>query len=169
MQRVAVSVGVIAQHAGCRDGQRHAGMGAVVVVVRHWRRVGDVNHHGALGAGEAVARQVGVAGVAAEAGRGREGQCAARQLRKDALQAGGVDAEHRQRVAISVDIVAQHAGRCDGEHRAGMHAVVVSTGHRCAVEHVNRHGAAGVAAVAVGQVDHKTGRPDKPGSGREVE
>ena len=130
MQRVAVSVGVVAQHAGCGDGQRHAGMGAVVVVMRHRRRVGDVNRHRGRGGGRAVAHHDTEAGVAAEACCRREAEPAVGRLHQRALQAGGVDAEHRQRVIVGIGVIGQHTvRRVHRQHLACVHRVSVVNGH----------------------------------------
>ena len=135
VQRVAVGIGVIAQHARCRDGQRHPGMGAVVVVMRHRHRVGDVNRHRGRGGGRAVAHHDTEAGVAAEAGCRREAEPAIGRLRQRALQAGGVDAAHRQRVAVGVGVIGQHAVRgVHHQHLACVHRVAVVNGHRRVVD-----------------------------------
>ena len=126
LQRIAVSVGVVAQHV---DGHRRVlvRVGTVVIgqrIIVHWRdRHG---HFGCVCAAVAIADLVGDRVVAVIVRIRRVGQCAVGIHRHRAVQRCG-RADHFQRVALGVGVIAQNI---DGDRcvLVGAGCVIIGNG-----------------------------------------
>ena len=131
-QRVAVDVGVVREHTGRVDEERHVLVRAVAVVDRDWRRVDDGDRYidrrgraAALAIGDRVGERV----APAVARRGRVRNRPVGIDRRRAMQRDG-HGHHRQRIAVGIGIVGQNRDR-RGAVLWGRHRIVHGT--RCGV------------------------------------
>ncbi len=172
-QGVTIGVTVVGQQAGRAQRQRPIAARAEMVVARHRRGIGDVNHGiRRVRTAESIADRVAERRVAGKARVGREGEAAVRAWVADhalARQAGDVEDRHTQGIAVRILVVSQQARRGHRQCAAGMNGVFVGVRVRCAVTHIDVDRPRGDAAMTVADVVLESRCSDEAGGRRETE